>query len=188
MPLPLIPLLIGGSLLGIGKGAKAVIDNKEASRVNEDAKEIMDNAKERIDLARKAAGKALSFYGSAKVCVYIGSLKDFVNEFSKIKNVDFTDTLGLSELSDTQLSVQDINEMREMSSMVLSLAGGLAGGVAGGALTAFGAFSAVGALGTAGTGTAIGTLVGVAKLNATLAWLGGDSLLEEQVLLEAWRY
>ncbi|AVI91336.1 hypothetical protein CW753_18200 [Klebsiella pneumoniae] len=41
---------------------------------------------------------------------------------------------------------------------------------------ALGAWALVSAIGTASTGTAIGTLSGVAATNATLAWFGGGAV------------
>ena len=43
-------------------------------------------------------------------------------------------------------------------------------------MAGFGAFGGAGMLATASTGTAIGSLSGVAATNATLAWFGGGSL------------
>lgn len=51
------------------------------------------------------------------------------------------------------------------------LVAGSSGGIA-----AVGAYTAVGILGTASTGSAIGTLGGVAATNATLAWFGGGAI------------
>jgi len=49
-------------------------------------------------------------------------------------------------------------------------------GTAASALASSATFSLVATLGTASTGTAIGSLSGVAATNATLAWLGGGSI------------
>lgn len=49
-------------------------------------------------------------------------------------------------------------------------------GVSAGVSSALGAWALVSTLGTASTGTAIGTLSGVAATNATLAWFGGGAL------------
>ena len=67
--------------------------------------------------------------------------------------------------------------IERLSSVTIGLAGGAAGGAALGASAAAGAYTAAGAFGTASTGAAISGLVGVAARNATLAWLGGGSLL-----------
>ncbi len=69
--------------------------------------------------------------------------------------------------------------LRHSSSVVAGALGGAGAGVAGAALGgagAYGAFTAAAAFGTASTGTAIGSLSGVAATNATMAFLGGGSL------------
>src|SRR5690606_5325945 len=61
-------------------------------------------------------------------------------------------------------------------SILESSAMGLGVGALGGGMAAFGAYSGTMMLASAGTGTAIGSLSGVAATNATLAWLGGGTL------------
>ena len=74
----------------------------------------------------------------------------------------------------------NVVELKESVDSLRSLAPGIAGGTAGGgalgAVAATGVYAAAGAFGTASTGTAIGSLAGIAARNATLAWLGGGSL------------
>ena len=67
---------------------------------------------------------------------------------------------------------QSIERFNQQYSGVLSMG---FGGVVGGSV-ALGAWALVSAIGTASTGTAIGTLSGVAATNATLAWFGGGAL------------
>ncbi|MGL5098834.1 MAG: hypothetical protein ACRC6B_02180, partial [Fusobacteriaceae bacterium] len=54
---------------------------------------------------------------------------------------------------------------------------GIGSGAAAGTLLAWGRYGAVSALGAASTGPAIAGLTGAAATNATLAWLGGGSLV-----------
>lgn len=56
------------------------------------------------------------------------------------------------------------------------IVGGGIAALGSGGLAGLAAYGSVGLLGTASTGTAIGSLGGVAATNATLAWLGGGSL------------
>lgn len=67
---------------------------------------------------------------------------------------------------------QSIEQFNQHYSGVLSAG---FGGMVGGSM-ALGAWAIVSAIGTASTGTAIGTLSGVAATNATLAWFGGGAL------------
>ena len=70
----------------------------------------------------------------------------------------------------------DVKDIEELSSVVSSMLSGTIAGGSIGAIAAFRAYNGVMLLGTASTGTAIGTLSGVAATNATLAWLGGGTL------------
>jgi hypothetical protein len=178
MPLPLIPIILGGAAaaLGIGKGIKAAVDNNEANNVNSDANEIIDSAKDYLKLCRKKSGKALEVLGSKKLFVLNNSIARFIISFGKIKNVRLRNSVGLDELGEFILDKQSFESLREMEGYASSILGGVAGGAAGGALAAFGAYSGVMAFGAASTGTAIATLSGVAATNATLAFLGGGSL------------
>lgn len=69
-------------------------------------------------------------------------------------------------------ALQSIELFNQQYSGVLSVG---FGGIMGGSM-ALGAWALVSAIGTASTGTAIGTLSGVAATNATLAWFGGGAL------------
>jgi hypothetical protein len=69
-------------------------------------------------------------------------------------------------------ATQSIERFNQQYSGVLSVG---FGGIVGGSM-ALGAWALVSAIGTASTGTAIGTLSGVAATNATLAWFGGGAL------------
>lgn len=178
MPLPLIPVLLAGgaALFGAAKTLDAVIDNDNAKDINRDANRIIDEAKARINACKDASGASLKALGAKKASVLDNGIKQFLNLFTKLKNVDFRDTPGLDDFSKLRIDAQDLKNLREMSDFAGSILGGTATGTVAGALTAFGAYSGVMALGTASTGTAIATLSGAAATNATLAFLGGGSL------------
>jgi hypothetical protein len=73
----------------------------------------------------------------------------------------------------TEIALEDL---KYSCSFVSEFAASTAAGAGAGALTAFGAYGGTMMLASAGTGTAIGSLSGVAATNATLAWLGGGTL------------
>jgi hypothetical protein len=178
MPLPLIPLILGGAAaaMGVGKGLKAASDNSKADNVNSKANRIIDGTKDYLELSRKESGKALESLGGKKLFILDKSMMRFITCFEKLKNVRFEDSAGLDELGKFILDKQSFESLREMEGYVSSILGGMAGGAVGGALAAFGAYSGVMAFGAASTGTAIATLSGVAATNATLAFLGGGTL------------
>ena len=102
------------------------------------------------------------------------------------KNVDFTESTGLLELSKLRIDRASFEKAGASEHFGLSLAGGSLAGLTGGALAAFGAYSAASTFAAisasatgedvASTGTAISSLSGAAATNATLAFFGGGSL------------
>ena len=178
MPLPV--LFIGAAaatgVFGAGKTVKAGIDAVNANNINKSANEIVESSTKVLNTQRLACGNSLSHLGSEKLFVLNTSMTQFLDTFTKIKNVDFKETEGLDELHRLHVDEKDFAEMKTMVNFAGSLAGGAIAGTAGGALTAFGAYGAAQALACASTGTAIAALHGVAATNATLAFFGGGSL------------
>ena len=123
-----------------------------------------------------ACGNSLRQLGEQKLFILNSSITEFLDTFTKIKNVDFRESEGLEELKKFHVDEKEFVELKSMVSFAGSLAGGAVAGTAGGALAAFGAYGAAQALACASTGTAIASLSGVAATNATLAFFGGGSL------------
>lgn len=178
MPIPFI--IVGATIAmgvsGVGLGAKGGYDQHRAQKLNKDSNQRAENAANRLEDLRIKCSKSLQDLGDEKLSVLNGSVTKFVDVFSQLKNVDFTGSEGLNELSKIQMGSKEFAEMKDLTKFSSSLLKGSATGIAGGALTAFGAYSAASALATASTGTAIASLHGVAATNATLAWFGGGSL------------
>lgn len=129
-----------------------------------------------LNAQRQACGRSLSQLGEEKLFVLNSSIVQFLDTFTKIKNVDFRESEGLDELRKFHIDQKDFEELRSMVNFAGSIAGGAVAGTAGGALVAFGAYGAAQALAFASTGTAIASLSGAAATNATLAFFGGGSL------------
>ena len=178
MPLPIlfVGIAVATGAVGIGKTTMAGFDQHKASKLNKNSNERMEEAAKRLNTYRKQCEASLEALGNEKLFVLNGNISDFLDTFTKIKNVDFTDSLGLTELSKLTIDKKDFDELGEMRHFALSVADGLAAGATGGAIAAFGAYSAAAAFATASTGTAISTLSGAAASNATLAFFGGGSL------------
>ena len=178
MPLPL--LFIGAAaatgLFGASKTAKAISDNSKAGQINRIANESVEKARQNLEVKRAEVADSFDNLGKLKMNVLQYNVMDFINSFEKIKNVDFTDSVGLEELKNFHVDKATFEELKELGNFACSVAGGAAAGAVGGALTAFGAYSAAMSLGAASTGTAIATLSGAAATNATLAFFGGGSL------------
>lgn len=178
MPFPLIFIGIAAvtGATGIGKTIKAGIDQSQAKKINTDANERIENAANRLDILRKECGTALEDLGNEKIFVLNENMIIFLEDFRRIKNVDFRDSLGLSELAKLHIDQKDFEELGTLTNFAVDISTASVAGAAGGAMTAMGAYSAAGALAYASTGTAISSLSGAAASNATLAFFGGGSL------------
>ena len=178
MPLPLLFIGIAAATgsVGVGKTIKAGIDSSNASKINKSANQIVTESTDYLNAQRAACGDSLKQLGEQKIHILNGNMTEFLDTFTKLKNVDFRNTEGLNELSKLQIDEQEFVELKNLCNFAISLAGGGVAGTAGGALAAFGAYGAAQALAYASTGTAISALSGAAATNATLAFFGGGSL------------
>ncbi len=178
MPLPLVFIGIAAvtGSVGAGKAVKAGLDVHAASQINKSANQIVTESTEMINAQRASCSEALKCLGEEKVFLLNENMTQFLDTFTKLKNVDFRETEGLSELSKLHIDAQDFVELRNLCNFAIPLAGGSVAGTASGALAAFGAYGAAQALACASTGTAIASLSGAAATNATLAFFGGGSL------------
>lgn len=179
MPLPLIPVAIAIAT-SVGAAATKALN---ASNMMDNAKKIAKNAEFRMKLMDEAVNESkaiserqLSSLGRLKLNILSGNIHTFVDEFSKIKNVNFNDSIGIDELRNFSPNDQEFIKLRTASLNAVEIATGLGSSAVAGGITALGAYGAVGYLATASTGAAISGLSGAAATNATLAWLGGGTL------------
>jgi len=177
MPLPFI--LVGGAFIfgayGVKNGVDASSDFGDATETNNKAQRIYDRAFDELDTSRLHAENSMKSLGVIKFEIYEKSIIPFVETFTKIKNINFED----NKIADGNLPQVNFTEMKEMQSSNVELKELVGGGISSlgaGGLAGLAAYGGVGLLGTASTGTAIGSLSGVAATNAALAWLGGGSL------------
>ena len=178
MPLPILFIGIAAATgaTGVGATAKAGYDQVKAKGINDEANNKIEIAARRLDDLRKQCGESLNDLGEAKMFVLNNSVSRFLDTFTKIKNVDFSETEGLLEIKKLKIDQKEFEELAEMTKFSFSLMEGGVAGAAGGALAAFGAYSAAATFASASTGTAIASLSGAAASNATLAFFGGGSL------------
>ena len=178
MPLPLLFIGVAAATgaVGVGKTVKAGIDTSNASHINKSANEIVEAATKKLNDQRLACGNALTKFGEEKLFILNSTITQFLECFVRIKNVDFTQSENVDDLSSIHIDEQEIKDISVLVNYAVSLAGGAVAGSAGGALVAFGAYGAAQAFAFASTGTAISALSGAAATNATLAFFGGGSL------------
>lgn len=176
-----IPFIVGAAIavtgaVGAKKGVEAVVDTKKSKEVNKDAHALVKQAESNLDEKRKRTNQSLENLGKKKLDILTTSMKEFVSEYEKIKDIDFKDSVGLDELRQLNFSGDTLKDLKNASLEASKIMTGGIAALGTGALTAFGAYSAVMTFGAASTGTAIAGLSGVAATNATLAWLGGGAL------------
>lgn len=178
MPLPLvfIGIAMATGVAGAGKAVKAGLDTYDAKHINQSANQVVSESTTMLNTQREACSEALRKLGEEKIFLLNGNMTQFLDTFMKLKNVDFRETEGLSELSKLHIDQQDFVELKELCNFAASLAGGSVAGTAWGVAAAFGAYKAAGLLAYASTGTAIASLNGAAAANATMAFFGGGSL------------
>lgn len=179
MPIPFAFIAIGAgaAALGVGKGIKAGVDQKDANETNESARDIVNDATKAAKTSRENSSKAIENLGRKKIWILDNSVESFVHLFEQLHNVELGESPGMDELKKFRIDRQSFGELKQMSAMASSIAGGIAGGAAAGALAAIGAYGGAMTLGAcATTGTAIASLSGAAATNATLAFLGGGAL------------
>lgn len=183
MPIPFIPIAIGAgaALHGLKKGAEAKSNMDEAKKINSSSQDYAKEAEDFITMAKEKTNAAIAEFGKEKVRVLTESITDFVTEFEKIKNIDFSDSKGIDELKYFNPSSESFKQLKDASFEAKQVAVNGVATIGSGALLAYGTYSVVmgglgGLLVTTTTGTALTSLSGVAATNATLAWLGGGAL------------
>ena len=175
MPLPLI--LIGAAVVagayGVKKGVDAYSDNEEAEELNEDAEALQSKAKRRLQREKNKCTKQLKELGWLKLEAWDSQLGRFVSIFESLREVE---VVGAPGLDDLVLSTDELAEMKKLSSHASEVVTGGLSAVGSGALVGMASYGGAAMFATASTGTAIGSLSGVAATNATLAWFGGGAL------------
>lgn len=174
MPLPLIPLILGGAAVaaagyGVKKGIDAYNDSEEAKRYHEEAKERHERARKNLESKKSFCETALESLGILKKKILETSSKRYVEIYNRLSidiNCDSPQVrVEVERLQSIQVGLTELNA-----------AVGLLSGAASGALAGFGAYGMAGLVGSASTGTSLATLSGAAATKATLAWFGGGSL------------
>lgn len=172
LPLFLAGAAIATGVAGLVKGAKARNDLNEANEISQTAYEDYKEAKKNLNKTKRATNKKLEKLGELKIKIFTTQIKHTIDVIKKVK-----DAGSHLEGFETKITTNELKKMDMMVKNALEIQTSFSSGVSGGLLAGLGAFGGVQAVATASTGTAISTLSGVAATNATLAWLGGGSLV-----------
>jgi len=179
MPLPLILAGIAmgmTALFGAKKGVDAHQKQGEAKQLLKDAQSMFDAEKENLNSQKESTSKELEELGRQKVELWEHGMTRFVTLMKKIKHVKLKDFNDGGSVDFDQYKTHSLEEIEADLASVGTLVTGAGSAGLSGALMGLASYGAVSTLAAAGTGTAIGTLSGVAATNATLAWLGGGTL------------
>lgn len=178
-----IPFLLGGAavaagLLGVKKGADAIINNSEAKELLETAEIKFNKKKNELENIRVNTNDSLECLGELKLKSWSEDLGRFIDLMDHIKNVELTGEASTDELlkRNINISAKELVEIREMSLKAEEIVAGGIGSLGAGALAGIASYGGAMMFASASTGTAIASLSGVAATNATLAWFGGGSL------------
>jgi hypothetical protein len=93
MPLPLLFIGVAAATggLGIGKGIKAGVDISKANKIYKSANELVEDSTAYLNSQRKACDTSLRQLGEEKIFILNSTMPEFLESFTKIKNVDFRD-------------------------------------------------------------------------------------------------
>lgn len=177
MPIPFIlgavAVVAGGAGIGAGVyGGKKIYDAKHKVDA---AKDLYELSKQTVVQYNKRTIERMDWLGSRELEI-LRSFENFSNLIEKIQNRPKFEEIQQGNIDIPKFTPEELKQASVGAAILLGGLGGAGAGAAGGFAASGAATAAVMALGTASTGTAIGTLSGVAATNATLALLGGGTI------------
>ena len=177
MPLPLILGAGAAALGGAFAHGKAKEYNQRAERILEEAQNMYYSQKRALEEAQKKTEESLLKLGYSKKEILETSVKQFLENYQKIKEVELKKSLGLNEIENFSIQNQEALELKEMSDIYESAFSKGATGAATGAVIALaasgslpvvtGVLSTAGGLAMAGNIGAAASLAGSALSLAT---------------------
>ncbi len=176
-----LPIILAGAAIasGIGglvKGAQSVSKNAEAKDLYVKAQKMFEDAKRDLEDSKIDTTNSLAELGTLKLNIWDQQLGRFVYLLEQVKDVQIEGDVALDQNLQSQISKDEISEMKDLSLKAGEVVAGGFQSLGAGALAGVASYGGAMMFATASTGTAIGTLSGVAATNATLAWFGGGSL------------
>lgn len=144
---------------------------------NKEIEQIIEDTNKKLDPVRETTNEKLSELAKLKVAIIETTFEEFNQHINSIKNLPIkSDLQNIPSADEFTFSKQEFDDMQVSILSFKNIIKNATGAGVTGAVSAGTIYTAVAALGTASTGTAIGTLSGIAASNATLAWLGGGAL------------
>ncbi len=168
MPIILTGLGLAGAILGAGGHLSAKETNEQAQKISQEAQELYDDAKNLLEMAQNETEISLLKLGYEKKDILDTSMKQFLDTYSKLRNVHLKESIGLNEISKFTLDQGDVIKIREMTDIYSSAIQSGATGAAAGAIVALAVSGSLpvvtGGLATAGTALAAGELSAAAGI------------------------
>lgn len=166
MPLPLIPVLLGGASLlagaiGVKKGLDAKEDFDRAERIAENAKRSHERAISNLATDKELTNEKIQDLIKLKVDIFQDQIKHLVDTVKRC----YKNSKSTMENFEETISIDDIKRMEEM---VVSTGSGVASSALEGLFAGSKAVAALVALSGGATGTTLAS--------GTLAMLGGGAL------------
>ena len=154
---------------------EGITHSNEIEEILNEAQRMYDTAVSDLDNTRKETADCLEKLGKLKLSLWSSDMKTFLSCFGKFKNVEMRklDNQNFDYLNNEMTRQDIIINMENATDKAKELVkvGFLAIGT--GALVGIASYGSAIMFAKASTGTAISTLHGIARKNATLAWFGG---------------
>lgn len=155
-----------------------ITHKEEIEELYTKAQAMQESALEHLDKQKMETTKSLETLGELKLKAWANDMHSFMDEFGKfantqIQSIDYIDhDFVAPDLTPSQLMMNI--ESASITANEVMKAGALSIGT--GALVGIASYGGAMMFAKASTGTAISTLSGISKTNATLAWFGGGSI------------
>lgn len=141
MPIPflLTGLGVAAGVIGAGGHLSAKKTNEKAQKKSQDAQDLYNSAKHSLEQAQGKTERALLTLGYEKKNILDTSMRQFLDSYDKIKNVQFIKSVGINEISKFNIDQKDTIELRKMIGIYSSAIKSGATGAAAGAVVALAA-------------------------------------------------
>ena len=175
LPLILVAVAVAAGAKGATDGVQGGVKIKKASDTMKVAKEKQETAIALFKSVNESTVSLMDKVGETEMKI-LDTFDDFSNLIEKMQGRPKFEKIEKAGVVIEEYKAEELKNVSAGAGLLLGGLGGSAAGTAGGFAAAGATTSAVMALGTASTGTAIGSLSGVAATNATLAALGGGAV------------
>lgn len=173
-----IPFIVGGvvagaaAVAGIGAHLSAKETNERAQELVDRAQELYDESKSSLERAQKETETSLLKLGYAKKSVLDGSIQQFLTAYSRIKDVELSESIGLNEIANFAINEQDVLKLQEMSNIYGSAISSGATGAAAGTVIALAASGSLPIVTGMLSGTGAALVAGEIGIGAAASFAG----------------